>query len=101
MKKRIYGFFLFLLITIFLSGCSFRKTGVTYTQEIIIREGCFGEGESIPSSAFPKSQQCCPGLDLIPPPSDYYVLIRGICTDCGDGDCSYGETYSNCPQDCY
>jgi len=92
-----------LLFCFILNGCSTTKTGsaseLTITQTII-REDCLEEGESMPLSAL-STQKCCPGMELIPPPSDYYVLIKGICTaKCGNGICGKGETTHNCKKDC-
>ena len=60
---------------------------------------CVGEGGSIP--VIPDAPDCCPGLDLIPPPDPQIVGIFGYCTaNCGNGVCDEIETNYNCPEDC-
>lgn len=61
---------------------------------------CAGEAKTIP--VIPNPPECCYGLEMIKPKSQYIVGIMGICTaNCGDGFCSeLTETPYNCPKDC-
>ena len=93
------------ILVLFLSGCSVYKTGkvptyVSAQTDKIERDDCFGEGQTVPMQ-IKGTMDCCPGLKLIPPPSDYYVLVKGICTNCGNNHCDEAETRYNCPEDCY
>jgi hypothetical protein len=99
-------FIILTLVALFFSGCSIGKTGEVLryvpeeeVTEKIIMEGCVGEGEAVPIKV-QGGYGCCTGLKLIPPPSDYYFLIDGVCTNCGNGRCEEAETEHNCPQDC-
>ncbi len=66
--------------------------------------GCVGEGGSYAAGS---GQSCCEGLEAIgckAPDSNgacpqTECTNRIICTDCGDGQCGFGENKCNCP-DC-
>ena len=82
------------------------------------QELCVAEGEVIPPG--PPWAECCSGLaplidltisivgacvDPIPLACCYgcdaTVLLQEVCVKCGNGICGPGETYCNCPDDCF